>query len=65
MLEIQALQTLGSTGNTSPNSFTNSNSIFSDMIEEMLGDATTTNNAKLSSLLGMSSSGSANFIGPA
>ncbi|MFJ7404539.1 MULTISPECIES: lytic transglycosylase domain-containing protein [unclassified Lysinibacillus] len=62
MLEIQALQTLGSTENTSSNSFTNSNSLFSDMIEEMLGDATTTNSAKLSSLLGMSSSSSTNFM---
>ena len=62
MLEIQALQTLGSTENTSSNSFSNSNSLFSDMIDEMLGDATTTNSAKLSSLLGMSSSSSTNFM---
>ncbi|MFJ7668075.1 lytic transglycosylase domain-containing protein [Lysinibacillus sp. NPDC097195] len=62
MLEIQALQTLGSTENASANSFTNSNSIFSDMIDEMLSDTTTTNNAKLSSLLGMSSSSSSNIM---
>lgn len=57
LLEIQALQTLGSSGNSSTNSLTdNSNSIFSDMIGELLGEATTTSNANMSSLLGLSSS---------
>lgn len=57
LLEIQALQTLGSSGNTSTNSLIdNSNSIFSEMIGELLSDATTTSNAKMSSLLGLSSS---------
>ena len=57
LLEIQALQTLGASGNSSTNSLTdNSNSIFSDMIGELLNDATTSSNAKMSSLLGLSSS---------
>ncbi|MFJ7950867.1 lytic transglycosylase domain-containing protein [Lysinibacillus sp. NPDC096418] len=57
LLEIQALQTLGSSGNSSTNSITdNSNSIFSDMIGELLSDATTTSKANMSSLLGLSSS---------
>ncbi|WP_427109487.1 lytic transglycosylase domain-containing protein [Lysinibacillus xylanilyticus] len=58
LLEIQALQTLGSSENSSSNNLTDSNSIFSDMISELLGDSTTTNNAKLSSLLGGVSSAS-------
>ncbi|KOS66728.1 lytic transglycosylase [Lysinibacillus contaminans] len=57
LLEIQALQTLGSSSDSSTNSLTdNSNSIFSDMIGELLSDATTSSNAKMSSLLGLSSS---------
>ena len=57
LLEIQALQTLGSSSSTSTNTLTdNSNSIFSDMIGELLSEATTTSNAKMSSLLGLSSS---------
>jgi len=58
LLEIQAIQTLGSTENSS----SDSNSIFSDMISELLGDATTENSAKLSSLLGMSASGTSSFM---
>ncbi|MGE7941654.1 lytic transglycosylase domain-containing protein [Lysinibacillus xylanilyticus] len=56
LLEIQALQTLGSTANSSSNNLTDSNSMFSDMISELLGGATTANSAKLSSLLGSASS---------
>lgn len=57
LLEIQALQTLGSSGNPSSNALTgNSNSIFSDMISELLSEASTTSNAKMSSLMGLSSS---------
>lgn len=57
LLEIQALQTLGSSGSTSSNSLTdNSNSIFSDMIGELLSEASTSSNAKMASLLGLSSS---------
>ena len=57
LLEIQALQTLGSSSNTSINTFNdNSNSIFSDMVGELLSEATTASNAKMSSLLGLSSS---------
>ncbi|KOY82426.1 lytic transglycosylase domain-containing protein [Lysinibacillus macroides] len=51
LLEIQALQTLGATSSSSTNSLTSNNTIFSDMIHEILGDASTANNAKLSSLL--------------
>ncbi|MFB7156171.1 MULTISPECIES: lytic transglycosylase domain-containing protein [unclassified Lysinibacillus] len=58
LLDIQALQTLGSSENSSSNNLTDSNSLFSDMISEMLGDSTTSNNAKLSSLLGGVSSAS-------
>ena len=56
LLEIQALQTLGSTENSSSNNLTDSNSMFSDMISELLGGVTTANSAKLSSLLGSASS---------
>ncbi|KOS60662.1 MULTISPECIES: lytic transglycosylase domain-containing protein [Lysinibacillus] len=58
LLEIQAMQTLGSTENSSSNNLTDSNSMFSDMISELLGDATTANSAKLSSMLGSVSSAS-------
>ncbi|MGE8033584.1 lytic transglycosylase domain-containing protein [Lysinibacillus sp. NPDC093692] len=58
LLDIQALQTLGASENSSSNNLTDSNSMFSDMISEILGDSTTTNNAKLSSLLGGVSSAS-------
>jgi len=58
MLEIQALQTLGSTANSTSNNLTDSNSMFSNMINELLGGATTANSAKLSSLLGGVSSAS-------
>ncbi|MFF2177276.1 lytic transglycosylase domain-containing protein [Lysinibacillus sp. NPDC058147] len=58
LLDIQALQTLGSSENSSSNNLTDSNSMFSDMISELLGDSTTTNSAKLSSLLGGVSSAS-------
>jgi len=51
LLEIQALQTLGATTSSSTNSLTSNNTIFSDMIHEILGDASTASNAKLSSLL--------------
>ncbi|QGG50107.1 lytic transglycosylase domain-containing protein [Lysinibacillus pakistanensis] len=56
LLEIQALQTLGATENTSSNTVTDSSSMFSNMIGELLGDATTASNAKLSSLLGLNGS---------
>jgi len=56
LLEIQALQTLGATENTSSNSVTDSSSMFSNMIGELLGDATTASHAKLSSLLGLNGS---------
>ena len=57
LLEIQALQTLGSSSSTSTNTLTdNSNSIFSDLIGELLSEATTASNTKMSSLLGLSSS---------
>lgn len=39
LLEIQALQTLGAAENSSPNNLTDNNSIFSDMINELLGNA--------------------------
>lgn len=58
LLDIQALQTLGSSENSSSNNLTDSNSMFSDMISELLSDATTTKSAKLSSLLGGVSSAS-------
>ena len=51
LLEIQALQTLGATENSSTNNLTDNNSIFSDMINELLGEASTATNANLSSLL--------------
>ncbi|MEK5429971.1 lytic transglycosylase domain-containing protein [Lysinibacillus sp. FSL R7-0073] len=53
LMEIQALQTLGSTDSSSTNALTDNQSIFSDMMEELLGDASTASNAKLSSLLGL------------
>ncbi len=53
LMEIQALQTLGSTDGSSTNALTDNQSIFSDMMNELLGDASTASNAKLSSLLGM------------
>lgn len=53
LMEIQALQTLGSTDSSSTNALTDNQSIFSDMMEEILGDASTASNAKLSSLLGL------------
>lgn len=63
MLEIQALQALGSTGNASVNSFTNSNSLFSSMLSDiLLSGATTTNNSALTSLLGMTSASSTNIM---
>ncbi len=52
-MEIQALQTLGSTDGSSTNALTDNQSIFSDMMNELLGDASTAGNAKLSSLLGL------------
>ncbi|WP_268890058.1 lytic transglycosylase domain-containing protein [Lysinibacillus sphaericus] len=52
LMEIQALQTLGSTDGSSTNALTDNQSIFSDMMNELLGDASTTSNATLSSLLG-------------
>ncbi|AJK90145.1 lytic transglycosylase [Lysinibacillus sp. A1] len=52
-MEIQALQTLGSTDGSSTNALTDNQSIFSDMMNELLGDASTASNAKLSSLLGL------------
>ncbi|WEA39971.1 lytic transglycosylase domain-containing protein [Lysinibacillus fusiformis] len=52
LMEIQALQTLGSTDGSSTNALTDNQSIFSDMMNELLGDASTASNAKLSSLLG-------------
>ncbi|MEK5230859.1 lytic transglycosylase domain-containing protein [Lysinibacillus sp. FSL K6-0232] len=58
LLEIQALQTLGATTSSSTNSLTSNNTIFSDMIQEILGDASTASNAKLSSLL---ATGSTNY----
>ncbi|UXJ69593.1 lytic transglycosylase domain-containing protein [Lysinibacillus fusiformis] len=54
LMEIQALQTLGSTDGSSTNALTDNQSIFSDMMNELLGDASTASNAKLSSLLGLS-----------
>ncbi len=62
LLEIQALQSLGSTESSSSNALTDNNSIFSDMIGELLGDATTASSAKMSSLLGMSSSSNTSDI---
>lgn len=57
LLEIQALQTLGSSDRTSTNSLMgNNNSIFSDLMGELLNDATTSSHAKMSSLLGLTSS---------
>ncbi len=53
LMEIQALQTLGSTDGSSTNALTDNQSIFSDMMNELLGDASTASNAKLSSLLGL------------
>ncbi|MFJ7699360.1 lytic transglycosylase domain-containing protein [Lysinibacillus fusiformis] len=53
LMEIQALQTLGSTDGSSTNALTDNQSIFSDMMNELLGDASTASNAKLSSLLGI------------
>lgn len=53
LLEIQALQTLGSAESSSTNPLTDNQSIFSDMINEILGEASTASNAKLSSLLGV------------
>ncbi|MGE7599260.1 lytic transglycosylase domain-containing protein [Lysinibacillus fusiformis] len=53
LMEIQALQTLGSTDGSSTNPLTDNQSIFSDMMNELLGDASTASNAKLSSLLGL------------
>ncbi|KEK10164.1 lytic transglycosylase domain-containing protein [Lysinibacillus fusiformis] len=53
LMEIQALQTLGSTDGSSTNTLTDNQSIFSDMMNELLGDASTASNAKLSSLLGL------------
>ena len=53
LMEIQALQTLGSTDGSSTNALTDNQSIFSDMMNELLGEASTASNAKLSSLLGI------------
>ncbi len=53
LMEIQALQTLGSTDGSATNALTDNQSIFSDMMNELLGDASTASNAKLSSLLGL------------
>lgn len=58
LMEIQALQTLGSTDSSSTNALTDNQSIFSDMMEELLGDASTASNAKLSSLLGLGTANS-------
>lgn len=58
LLEIQALQTLGS----SESSSTDNESIFSDMINELLGETSTARNAKLSSLLATGTSNNSNFI---
>ena len=56
LLEIQALQTLGSSDTSTTSLTGNSNSIFSDMIGELLNEASTSSTAKMSSLLGLSSS---------
>ncbi len=58
LLEIQALQTLGSAENSS----TNNDSIFSDMMNELLGEASTASNAKLSSLLATGTSNNSDFV---
>lgn len=58
LLEIQALQTLGS----SESSSTDNESIFSDMINELLGETSTASNAKLSSLLATGTSNNSNFV---
>ncbi len=62
LLEIQALQTLGAAENSSPNNLTDNNSIFSDMINELLGDASTASNAKLSSLLATGTANNSDFV---
>lgn len=60
-MEIQALQTLGSTDGSSTNALTDNQSIFSDMMNELLGDASTASNAKLSSLLGLGTASADTF----
>jgi soluble lytic murein transglycosylase-like protein len=62
LLEIQALQTLGATENASTNNLTDNNSIFSDMINELLGEASTASNAKLSSLFASGTANHSDFV---
>ncbi len=62
LLEIQALQTLGSSEGSSTNNLTDNDSIFSDMINELLGETSTASNAKLASLLASNTSNNSNFV---
>ena len=51
MLELQALQSLGSDQNTST-ATSNSSSMFSNMIEEVLENATSSSTSDISNMLG-------------
>ncbi|MEG0260389.1 MAG: hypothetical protein RR651_10990, partial [Lysinibacillus sp.] len=69
LLEIQALQSIGSNGQSNTNALTNNKSMFSDMIEEVLNGASTTGNTRLSTMGGTNymtglAGASSNFMNP-